>query len=545
VATPVELSRDLRPRSILEPIHGLIRLTDLEFAVLDHPLFQRLRKIKQNGLLYLVFPSATHHRFEHSLGALFVADSMLESVWLNSVVSRGKGTVSPFGDPRGDVAIDLSEVPEDVRRWVMRVTRLAALVHDLGHGPLSHTFDSFAPFRDDLRAILKGGGIPSLQSVANALSDHDKAGAGEGTAKRERVPHEVMSCVFFAYVWGAIPDSIKRDSISDGDEASYPLAVAASILGLPHLVGPDLAPERKQWIPFIHDLVASAPADADRMDYLERDSRALGVTYGLFDRNRVLKSLLCFRKGSGRDATYRLGIKRSGMPALENLVQARFELYVQVYYHKTNTAVNLMLNELARKARKAKIRLFPVDRDRPEESLHDVVQQYVDLSDDQFLRVLRGLSGRTDITDEIKALADAVERRQLWKRLYEGDEKTSQSIADQLRAEEREPNVAAGVVQDVSKPGATKDFDEGATLLVRGADDLYAPLLGESWYGSSIIIKALHEAQGNIGRIYAKGAALEQPALERLKSAVRRLASVNVQPTSKKNGEQIANVATH
>ncbi len=142
-------------RSILDPLHGLIRFTDEEVKVLSSPIFQRLRKIKQNGLLHYVFPSATHTRFEHSLGVLFVADSMLQSLIYNSVASTKK--LAKSGEWLPGQAIDFSKSCEDeeTARYIFRVTRLAALVHDLGHGPLSHTFDSFAPKSADVMAIIE------------------------------------------------------------------------------------------------------------------------------------------------------------------------------------------------------------------------------------------------------------------------------------------------------------------------------------------------------------------------------------------------------
>ena len=77
-------------RSTLDPVHGLIRLTPEEVKIIDHPLFQRLRTIKQNGLLHLVFPAATHTRFEHSIGTVFVANSMLDALFHNSRVAASK-----------------------------------------------------------------------------------------------------------------------------------------------------------------------------------------------------------------------------------------------------------------------------------------------------------------------------------------------------------------------------------------------------------------------------------------------------------------------
>ena len=69
---------------ILDPIHGIIRLTDLELSFIDHPLFQRLRTIKQNTFLYKVFPSAMHTRFEHSLGVMNLSYEILKHLQINS-----------------------------------------------------------------------------------------------------------------------------------------------------------------------------------------------------------------------------------------------------------------------------------------------------------------------------------------------------------------------------------------------------------------------------------------------------------------------------
>ena len=518
----LQFARDIRPHSILDPIHGLIRLTDLEFAVLDDPLFQRLRKVKQNGLLYMVFPSATHTRFEHSIGAMHVADSMLEQLWLNSLVGREKEAVAPFASETGDVAIDFAEVPDEHIRWIVRITRLAALVHDLGHGPLSHTFDSFALHRDDLQRLLMAG-VVRLGDVPHAVSYWERRGL-EGSVSYDRVPHEVMSCVFFAHVWSRLGVDVRGDSSGrDAGWSDLPLVIAACVLGRPEIVGESVGFEHRQWIRFVHDLIASAPADADRMDYLERDSRALGVSYGLFDRNRVLKSFLCFRHGQGDQAEYRLGVKRSGIPAMENLVQARFELYVQVYHHKTNQAISLMLKSIALRAHEENIRFFDVNDHDLQDSFNRIVDKYVDLSDDQFMRVLRGKNvGYPIPPTDATATAEMIEQRALWKRLFEGDEQGADYAAATIRKTANK-DIANNILLDVSKPGATKDLDSGATLLSRDESGFYTPIFDQSWYAFSIVIKALKEAEGNIGRLYAKGSALEASAFSELTSQARRL----------------------
>jgi HD superfamily phosphohydrolase len=112
------------PRSTVtlrEPVHGDIELTREEVSLIDTPEFQRLRGIKQLGTAYLVFPGATHTRFEHSIGVLHMSDRLLDAV--NKHAAR---------DPAG-----CREVTEDERR----VLRLAALLHDITHIPFGHNIE--------------------------------------------------------------------------------------------------------------------------------------------------------------------------------------------------------------------------------------------------------------------------------------------------------------------------------------------------------------------------------------------------------------------
>src|SRR5580692_2285862 len=97
----------MRPRlEIRDPIHGFVYREPEERDVMDTCVFQRLRRLKQLALASLVYPGATHSRFEHSLGAFHLAGKLAEAL----------------------------NVPETERRLV----RLAALLHDIGHGPFSH-----------------------------------------------------------------------------------------------------------------------------------------------------------------------------------------------------------------------------------------------------------------------------------------------------------------------------------------------------------------------------------------------------------------------
>src|SRR3989344_2206177 len=98
---------------IIDPIHDFIRVSDSELKIIDNPIFQRLRRIRQLSGAHLTYPSAQHSRFEHSLGVMHIA-------------SRAGQTLHEKG------ILDLDQIDN---------LRIAALLHDIGHGPFSHLFE--------------------------------------------------------------------------------------------------------------------------------------------------------------------------------------------------------------------------------------------------------------------------------------------------------------------------------------------------------------------------------------------------------------------
>ena len=202
-------------KRIRDPIHGLIRfeaeseVDQLAWRLLDAPEMQRLRSIKQLGFLHLVFPGATHTRFGHSVGVYHVARQLL------GVIRRELGPGS-FDERRA------------------RVSALAALLHDIGHGPLSHVFEKSE------RAV---GGPGNHEHWSRAVLCGD-------TAVRQ---------------------------ILDDAETGLAGLVADEICG----DGPD----------DIYASVVASHFDADRLDYLQRDRRMTGVASGSIDLTWLLDSL--------------------------------------------------------------------------------------------------------------------------------------------------------------------------------------------------------------------------------------------------------------
>ncbi|MDN5345330.1 MAG: uncharacterized protein PWQ18_1444, partial [Clostridia bacterium] len=111
---------------IRDPIHTFIRLDSDERRVLNSWPFQRLRYIHQLAMTYLVYPGATHRRFEHSLGVMELASRVYD------VITREENLIAEARDLFPEIA------NEDKRRYWKRVLRMAALCHDMGHLPFSH-----------------------------------------------------------------------------------------------------------------------------------------------------------------------------------------------------------------------------------------------------------------------------------------------------------------------------------------------------------------------------------------------------------------------
>lgn len=485
-AHPLELVK-----SIVDPIHGLVRMTMEEHLVMDHRVFQRLRRVKQNGLLHLVFPSATHNRFEHSLGVLFVADSVLQALLFNSLANRDK--LRPLAGAGPGQAVLLTDLADDLAAALFRVTRLAALVHDLGHGPLSHSFDEFAPSRAAVRRLLDAPELAALAPLRDVLVAYPRR---KDPTDARPIAHEAMSCVLFAYLWH---DLQRRDLVKHAP-AWLPLAVAGAILGHDaHDALGDVPPELRRLLPLVSDIIASAPVDADRMDYMERDSRSCGVSYGLFDRNRILKSALVFRDPK-RDVL-RLGWKLSGLRTIEVFLQARFQLYAQIYHHKTNSAANLMLAQIARHFREQGLSLFAGELELPR-----LVATYCDLGDEQLLRHLTD----REQPPEVQALATALDRRELWKRIYESTEDLSARQMNRLlRQRINHPATASALEVHTTPLDATKGLDAGASLLVRREDGVYSVARERTWLQRSPLLRALADEKQRIERLYWTGSAAD------------------------------------
>lgn len=160
-------------KRIFDPIHHFIELDAVEVALLDTGPLQRLRRLRQLGLAYLVFPAAEHSRFGHALGALAMGERVLEAL-------RGHAD-NPFADERD-------------YRAQRRLLRVSLLLHDVGHGPFSHACEAVLGVRHEARtkAILE---LDAMRKALDAL-DVDPArvlALVTGESSRDAVLGELVS----------------------------------------------------------------------------------------------------------------------------------------------------------------------------------------------------------------------------------------------------------------------------------------------------------------------------------------------------------------
>jgi len=267
--------RDQPTQKIRCPIHGFIHYSANERRIIDHPIFRRLRSIRQLALTEYVYPGATHTRFEHSLGVMEVVTRAFESL-----CSRHGATLEAHFEKYPY----FESAPLDRVRQVLRLT---ALLHDTGHAPFSHAAEG---------VIQKGGHHEelSIQAIRNDVVEFDAERDGTGFPGLKTL---VDTC------WG------------DGTAE-----VVASLL--PEKTEPHLR--------VLKDLV-SGEIDADRTDYLLRDSYHCGVDYGRFDHKRLLECLAISTDEWGIPS---LALLESGLQTYEALLMARFQMNTQVYYHR-------------------------------------------------------------------------------------------------------------------------------------------------------------------------------------------------------------------
>lgn len=265
-----------------DPLHGAIPVGAGELAVIDTPLFQRLRHVKQLGFGEYVFPGAVHHRYLHSIGAMHLAGEVCARA-----LSFAPSSVSPAAKAR-----------------VIQRARLAALLHDIGHPPLSHAAESLLPTRGEL--------------LGPSVSEPD-----------ERASHEDISELVLTA--SPLADTLDQHFAPHGVRARE----IAAIIAEKH---PVVVEDGVDFGTLLHALV-SGELDVDRMDYLLRDSYFAGVQYGVYDRGWLVSNVRLVTE----DNVARLALDMRAVPSFEHFLLARYHMFQMVYYHPISDSYDATL----------------------------------------------------------------------------------------------------------------------------------------------------------------------------------------------------------
>lgn len=359
---------DFRTQRIRDAVHGLIvfrkgeKLDELAWKLINTAEFQRLRRIKQLGVSEFIFPGATHTRFAHSVGVFHVARQ------LRDIIKREIGS-KRFNAKRAEVAV------------------IAALLHDLGHGPLSHTFE----------------GVTKQASISRR--------------------HEAWTAEIILNKAGEIYPLLRayRKGGSFGEEVADLLR----------------AEDPKD----IYHAIVSSSFDADRLDYLRRDRTMTGSGAGAIDFDWLVEHVRVHEVSLAADdielsgprhaaapkaASFCIDIK--ALPASEAFLLARYTLHEQVYFHKTTRCIEAMIAQLltrvsviAKSQSKIQIKTgLPIDHPliRFFAPRGATVKNYLALDDVVLFGALERMIRATD--PMIKQLALRLKNRKLYKTLDVG-----------------------------------------------------------------------------------------------------------------------------
>lgn len=278
-------------KNIYVPIHDTVAVSLMATLFIDTKLFQKLRKQKQLGTCDYVYPSAVHTRFEHSIATYYLGGKITERIkflfdtsnnidndWLNDIEELYNN--------------DLNKIDDNVQfsRWIMELIKIAALMHDVGHGPYSHAFDDI---------FIKN----------SELCDHEMA------------LHEARSCIIVEHI-------IKNNDILNKFMTDY------DIKFIQNLIDP---PEGSNG--FIYQIVSNTlnGLDIDKYDYLCRDRHHIGLDPS-FNHMRLIENIMIIDN--------KIVYPDKSKNDIYNMFQTRHTMHRIAYGHKGVVSAQYIVTEI-------------------------------------------------------------------------------------------------------------------------------------------------------------------------------------------------------
>jgi HD superfamily phosphohydrolase len=269
---------------IRDAVHGDIFIPDKFLKIVDTPEFQRLRRIRQLSTASMLFPTAEHTRFSHSIGCYYVMNLLIEH----------------FRPILGSIKVKIDDIDIDL-------ALAAALLHDIGHGPFSHAFE-------------------------NALPNNKKQ------KKHEQWTTDIITS----------EESEIQKSLTKYFGAEFPRKLADLISKDRQIEKNGIDRQRYTEIDlfFVVSSLISSQLDADRMDYLLRDSYFTGVPYGSFDISRLINSLTL----TVSNDQYYVCTQEKYLSTIEDYVLARYQMHNGIYLHKFKCEMELVIRKILYRA---------------------------------------------------------------------------------------------------------------------------------------------------------------------------------------------------
>ncbi len=417
-----------RAKEFNDPIWGTLQVRAAEVVIVDSPLLQRLRRIRQLGVAHLVYPAAVHTRLEHSLGVAHQVQELTDSIATHAWSDSG--------------------TPPVLQPWHVSLLRLGAICHDVGHGFMSHVSENALDNNrhcDDLRLAFQDARHKTRRNQLSEIAAFYMVGS---PAFRE----------LLALAESKAPTDFPATKLVE--TTSQKLDTYQNLLQR-LIVSEVVDPE----FPLVHELI-SGPFDADKLDYMPRDAAMCGVPV-VTDVARLIAKVRAVSVGQDsvpaaikantelRSHYAITGIARSGARTLDELALGRALLFDKIYRHQKVRAAEAMVASIVAE-------LLEVSPDQPAMLLYQ-------LSDEELLGltvasagdVLR-LDGQQLADDQMLRLRTAVdiaqrlrERRLLARGFafsskmpmdpYRNDPEQRVGV-DQLSRDAREPRKRAELV---------------------------------------------------------------------------------------------------
>jgi HD superfamily phosphohydrolase len=300
----------LKHKRIYDVVHGDIHISNWACSIIDTSYFQRLRYLHQLGVCYFVFPNGDHSRFEHSIGTYFLAGKILDVIKQNTT----KEKLDLYLRQINDLNYYWKDEHE-LRTFddkLCELIKIAALCHDLGHGPFSHVFDDVLPL------IIK----PEIEPVpVTSKLNMERSNTVIRYKKHKFKKHEYRSGKILEFI-------IKSNELLNININSNDIQFIQS------LINPNI-----NNYGFIYQIVSNSlnGLDVDKYDYLSRDIKLLGKDMH-FDYLRLISEIqiidnnICYPKQLYYE--------------IVNLFHTRYQLHKMIYNHKAVIAIQLMITDI-------------------------------------------------------------------------------------------------------------------------------------------------------------------------------------------------------